>query len=71
MKNIVRYGLILFLLFGGMFSLFPYFEGAGVLASGISFAGSQSSLSEPLGLLILGVGIIGLARIGRKRFLKP
>jgi hypothetical protein len=71
MKKIILRGLVLFLLLGVTISISPYFEGARVLASGISFPGSQFSLSEPFGLLILGIGIVGLARIGRKRFLKP
>ncbi len=71
MKKFIRHGLVLFLLLGGTIAISPFFEGARVMASGISFPGSQFAISEPFGLLILGVGIVGLARIGRKRFLKP
>jgi hypothetical protein len=70
MKTIIKSGLVLISLLAFTFSIAPYFQDARVLASGISLPVSQLSISEPLGLLILGVGIIGLARIGRKRFLK-
>jgi hypothetical protein len=48
----------------------PYVEGTRVLASSISISGSQFTIPEPVGLIILGVGIVGLARFGRKRLIK-
>ena len=70
MEKIIKSVLVIISFLAFTFSIAPNFEDARVLASGISFPVSQLSISEPLGLLILGVGIIGLARIGRKRFLK-
>ena len=48
-----------------------YFERPHVLASGISFPGPGFSIPEPLGLIFLGAGIIVLARLGRKKFMRP
>ena len=67
MKKIIPLSLIIITLAGIVILSAPYFEGTHVLASGITFAGSQFSFSEPLGLITLGVGIAGLARLGRKR----
>jgi len=70
MKKIIPFSLFFITLVGIAILSAPYFEGNHVLASVISFPGSQSSISEPLGLVILGVGSVGLARLGRKRLLK-
>ena len=70
MKKISPLSLLFITLAGIVILSAPYFEGTHVLASGISFSGSQLSIPEPLGLVILGIGIVGLARLGRKRLLK-
>ncbi len=71
MKKIIT--IILFLLpFAALANLVaPYFESAKVFASGISLPNPGIYISEPVGLLLLGLGIIGLAKLGRKKFLKP
>ena len=70
MKKIVTISLFLFLLAAMVNLAAPYFERARVFASGISIPNPGIHISEPIGLLILGIGIIGLARIARKRILK-
>jgi len=63
--------ILLFILLASIINLtFPYFERAKAFASGFSITNPGIYISEPIGLLIFGVGILGLARIGRKKFLK-
>ena len=71
MEKIKVVGIALIALLAITILVAPHMGGARVSPSGISFPGSQFSLPESLGLSVLGVGIIGLARIGRKKFLKP
>jgi len=49
----------------------PSFGGTRVLGSGISFPVPGVLISDTFGLLLLGLGIIGLARLGRKKYLDP
>jgi hypothetical protein len=63
--------ILLFILLASIINLAsPYFERARAFASGFSITNPANYISEPMGLLIFGVGILGLARIGRKRLLK-
>ena len=49
----------------------PSFGGTRVLGSGIFFPVPGVLISDPFGLLLLGLGIIGLARLGRKKYIRP
>jgi hypothetical protein len=70
MKKIITISLFLLLLAAMVNLAAPYFERAKVFASGVSIPNPGIFISEPIGLLILGVGIIGLARASRKIILK-
>ena len=70
MKKIVTISLFLFLSAAIVNLAAPYFERARVFASGISIPNPGIHISEPIGLLILGIGIIGLAKIGKICLLK-
>ena len=69
-KRIAAAGFVLVLAAAIIESAFPYLERAGAFASGISMVNPGDCLSEQMGLLIMGAGVIGLARLGRKIFLK-
>ena len=71
MKKIIAISLFLFSLAAIYNLAAPYFEKTMVFASGFFIPDPGIYFSEPIGLLVLGLGILGLARLGRKRFLKP
>lgn len=52
------------------FSLIYSFEGPDGFALRNSAAFNEFGMSDPLALLILGVGVIGMAKIGKKTLLK-
>ena len=70
MKKIITISLFLLLLAAMVNLAATYFERTKVFASGVSIPNPGIFISEPVGLLILGLGIIGLAKIGRNCFLK-
>lgn len=71
MKKFIIIGLIFIFLGAAAGLLSPLFSGENVFASGFFFPIQGIQVTDPLALLVLGIGIIGLARLGRRKLLRP
>jgi hypothetical protein len=70
MKKFIIISCIFFFLGAAAAMWTSLLSGSSVFASGVSIPNPGFQIPEPLALLLLGLGIVGLARLGRKKFLK-